>query len=572
MIESESEFVYHTSCPRCTERGEDTDGDNLAVYDDGHGYCFACSYYVDKADVELSDSVHTTIFEPPTSFVPLQGTPDNLPARKISAKTTKEYGYFQSGDVQVANYYFKNTLVGQKVRTRDKDFYWNPKGRYARELFGQHLCKHGGKMLVITEGEIDAMSVKEVMKTWPAVSIYGGAKAAVRNIKDNLEFVVSYDKVILCFDQDEEGQNAALAVAQMLPPGKAYIAKLPYKDANKCLQEGAIKELYNAIWEAKLYSPDEVLHVSQIETNNDIEDLEVWEFPWDSVTEFLLGHRPGEITLYTSGTGSGKTTILKEIAHGHLDAGRSVGLIMLEESPEETKDDMISYLVGKPIRSLRAAQVMNKLREKMGKPPIQVDFVDPLSDDDYFNAKKKLEATNLYIYDHLGNKGMQNLLSRIEYMATTLDVDIIVLDHITAAATGLINSGNNQHSDDERRLIDDMMKEFRSIAVRTGVHIAIVSQLKKTSKAYEEGDRITLQDLRGSGSLSSVPNVVVALERNRQSTNDLVANTTLFRVLKNRLTGRAGIAAALYYSRETGKLQEVPFTMDQDGEIQLQGF
>lgn len=567
---TDSEFAYHTVCPRCEQSGHDESGDNMAVYDDGHGYCFRCQLYMDKADVELSDSM---IAEPvaPKNFDPIVGTPGNLSARRISAKVAAEYGYFQKGDQQIANYYWKNELVGQKIRTRDKDFYWNPGGKYARELFGQNLCKYGGKMLVITEGEIDAMSVKEVMKTWPAVSIYSGSAGAVRDIKANLEFVVSYDKVVICFDEDEPGQKAAKAVAQMLPPGKAYITKLPYKDANECLKQGEIKGLYNAIWEANLYSPDEIMHVSQVQTTNNIEEMEVWEFPFDHLTEFLLGQRPHEITLWTSGTGSGKTTILKEIIFGHLEAGRSVGAIMLEESPQETKDDMISYIVGKPIRSLRAAKVMNSLREVMGKPPINIGVIDDVSDEEYAEACKKLEGTSLYIYDHLGNNGMQNLISRIEYMATTLEVDVIILDHITAAAAGLVGLQGGNDGGDERRLIDDLMKELRAISVRTGVHIDIISQLKKTQKAYEEGDRITLQDLRGSGSLSSVPNTVVALERNRQSPDHFVANTTIIRVLKNRLTGRAGVASALYYDEKTGKLSEVPFVMDEDGEVQLMG-
>ena len=97
----------------------------------------------------------------------------------------------------------------------------------------------------------------------------------------------------------------------------------------------------------------------------------------------------------------------------------------------------------------------------------------------------------------------------------------------------------------------------------------MVSQLKKTNKAYEEGDRITLQDLRGSGSLGSVPNTVIALERDRQNSDDRLANTTTVRVLKNRLTGRAGVASALYYDRGTGRLREIVFALDDTGQIML---
>ena len=147
-------------------------------------------------------------------------------------------------------------------------------------------------------------------------------------------------------------------------------------------------------------------------------------------------------------------------------------------------------------------------------------------------------------------------------MAVSLGVDVIVLDHITAAATGLMNADSDYDGgSSERLLIDNIMKQLRSLVSRTGVRIDVVSQLKKTQKAYEEGDRITLQDLRGSGSLASVPNVVVALERDRQN------NTTIVRVLKNRLTGRAGVASCLYYDHGSGRLRELDFAMDDEGSI-----
>ena len=119
----------------------------------------------------------------------------------------------------------------------------------------------------------------------------------------------------------------------------------------------------------------------------------------------------------------------------------------------------------------------------------------------------------------------------------------------------------------ERLIIDAMMRDMRALAVRTGVHIDVVSQLKKTDKAFEEGSRITMQDLRGSGALASVPNTVVALERDRQSPNNQTANTTTVRVLKNRLDGRSGIASAIYYSHDTGRMEETEFVVEESGNI-----
>lgn len=44
-----SESCYHvknTVCPKCRELGNDKAGDNLAVYSDGHSWCWSCGYHV----------------------------------------------------------------------------------------------------------------------------------------------------------------------------------------------------------------------------------------------------------------------------------------------------------------------------------------------------------------------------------------------------------------------------------------------------------------------------------------------------------------------------------------------
>jgi twinkle protein len=50
---------------------------------------------------------------------------------------------------------------------------------------------------------------------------------------------------------------------------------------------------------------------------------------------------------------------------------------------------------------------------------------------------------------------------------------------------------------------------------------------------------------------------VVALERNQQAEDEIEANTTTIRVLKNRYTGDTGISCQLHYDRETGRMTEV---------------
>ena len=312
-------------------------------------------------------------------FVPASGSFMDLEDRCITEKTCRIYGYQVKSvgdkEYQIANYYRGGELIGQHVRGPNKDFKWKGTSKGA-ELFGQNLWKSaGGKRLVITEGEIDCMTVNQVLGgTWPVVSIPNGAQSAAKAIKDNLEFVNSYSEVVLCFDMDEPGRKAAMEVAELLPPGKCKIVKLPYKDANECLQNAQTKQLVSAIWEAQAYAPDEILHISKIADAVDtLVDTRVYPFPYDGLSEFLIGQRSGEITLWCSGTGSGKSTILRELMHHHLEEDRSVGCIMLEEAPQETMDDMISLMLNKPVRAIRAMRMMNDLRIKMGKKPLNME-------------------------------------------------------------------------------------------------------------------------------------------------------------------------------------------------------
>jgi twinkle protein len=491
----------------------------------------------------------------------------DLPHRKLSADTCRHYNYLVGSDgSEIAGYWRDGKLIGQKIRRQGKKFACLGE-MTSPPLFGQHLWRVGGKRIVVTEGEIDCLTIAQAQDCkWPVVSLPTGAPGAAAAIKASYDFISSYDEVVLCFDNDDPGREAAKQVAEILPPGKAKIVTLPRKDANEMWLAGEGRQLITCLWEAQAYRPDGILHVKDVPQGKNA-SIEVWEFPWPTLTDFVIGQRGGEITLWTSGTGSGKSTIIRELAVHHLLNDRPVGMIMLEESPSETVDDIVSLFVNKPVRRTFAFKALNQLRENTGKPTLAPDFDASLTDEEYNLTRVMVDNLPLYIYDHMGSSGYDNLLARIEYMAVGLGCKVIILDHITAAIAGMISDSDEGGS--ERLMIDDMMKKLRSIVERTGVHLDIISQLRKpsTGKGYEEGARITLQDLRGSGSLSSVPNTVIALERDRQHTDKVTANTTVVRILKDRFTGQSGIATALHYNYETGRLVEVPFAINEDGEI-----
>ncbi len=561
MEHGDTFVIGRERCPRCEENGRDNSGDNLARYNDDHAYCYSCKYY-EKGDGSMKEP------PPKADFKIRSGTYRDLSDRRLEETTLRKYGYQvidseAVGEVHLNSYYNSdNKVIAQKFRqVEGKQFKWTGEPRLAG-LFGQHLFE-GGKKLTITEGELDAMSVYQVNGGWPVVSLNNGVGNVEKNIKDNLEWLCRFDEIVIMFDNDKPGREAASIAAQLLPPGRVKIATLPYKDANECLVHKCSKDIISATWQAKLYSPDEIIHISDVEADDAVHQKKVWPYPWRDMTRKVVGQRSAEIVLWGSDTGSGKSTVVRELAIHHVEQGRGVGMIMLEESPDETKKDLISLMINAPVREINAMKMLNEMYISMDEEPehLYKDY----HQEDYEKAEAKLDGYPLHLYNHLGHSAYSNVLARMEYMAVSLELDVIILDHVTALATGLMADNGK---DNEVQMTDQLMKDLRSLVERTGVHIDLVAQLRKTpGKSYADGDHIDLEDFRGSKSLTSVPNMIFGMERRAQEPDPFVANCTGIRCLKNRLTGKRSVVAGLFYNHITGRLEEADYTVvkNEDG-------
>jgi len=85
-----------------------------------------------------------------------------------------------------------------------------------------------------------------------------------------------------------------------------------------------------------------------------------------------------------------------------------------------------------------------------------------------------------------------------------------------------------------------------------------VSHLKRPdSKGHEEGAATSLAQLRGSGAIAQLSDMVLGLERNGQADDEKERNTTRVRVLKNRFSGTTGKACSLLYNHVSGRMKEI---------------
>jgi len=522
---NDSEIMeMHIPCESCGS------SDGACLYSDGHTYCFVCQKVTKgRSGVEsMVTKRHKVSNVIPQASLVLQP----LKARGITRETCAKYGYYMSRvkdeSVQVANYVHEGTVVAQKVRWADKSFMTF--GKMPDIFFGQNLF-HGGKKLVVVEGEIDALSLSQAQgNKYPVVSIPKGSQGAKKVFSAQLAWLESFDEVITMFDMDEPGREATKSVQGLLSPGKLKEATIPLKDANEMLKAGRVEELLRAVWNAETYRPDGIVQGKDLfeATEKLLTNEEGIPLPWNiPANEMIKGIRTSELTMVTAGSGIGKTTFCRAIGHFFgTQKNIKVGCVFLEESPARTAQGLMSCTAHQPLHITG----------------------ENLSVDDRKQIfAETFDSGNFVMYDHFGSIEGDNLISQIRYLAVAEGCKFVILDHISIAISGL--EGEN-----ERRIIDNLMTKLAALTQETGVGIIAISHLRKADakgKSHEEGGKISLDDLRGSGALKQLSFTILALERNQQAESAIEKNIIRVRVLKCRYTGDTGVGGYLWYDKKT---------------------
>ena len=178
---------------------------------------------------------------------------------------------------------------------------------------------------------------------------------------------------------------------------------------------------------------------------------------------------------------------------------------------------------------------------------------------------KVFEDDRVFIHAHFGTNEIDDIFAKLRYLIVGCDCKWVVVDHLHMLVSALGEG-------DERRAIDNIMTRLRSLVEETGAGLILVSHLRRVdgNKGHENGIEVSLSHLRGSNSIGQLSDCVIALERNQQSDDADEARTTRLRILKSRYTGDVGMATALMYDKETGRLSESFDTEFEVSETQTQ--
>ena len=516
-------FKYHTSCDKCGS------SDARAVYENDSSYCFSCGAW---SKLDGHETGHKKESKMSKDLVPFES--QDLIKRKIPETICRQFKYGVGVDkggvkVQVASYFDKDKqVVGQKLRYADKNFRFVGDNKSAG-FFGQQLWGNTGKKIVITEGEIDALSYATATDgKYPVVSLKNGASSAKREIASQIEWLNGYDEIYLWFDNDQAGREAVEEVTTLIPAEKLRIIRsAEYKDANEVLTYKGKAGVMSCFYNAERYKPDDIVMPLDI-IDTVAEPIQVgFPYYYQTLTNLLYGRRFGEIVTVGAGVSVGKTDfIMSQVAHD-IKQGWKVATFMLEQSVKET--------------ILRVAGKVDGIHYHL--PNAEFD-------------KEKLKKTvgdmqgNLFMFDNFGSNTWEAIREKIRYMNYNYDTRIFYIDNLTAL---------NSHAADERRNLDSLMAEVAGLAKELDVWIMLVSHLNppKSGASHEAGGKTEQNQFTGSRAIMRWSYCMLGIERNTLHEEPEERNKGLIRVLKDRFSGSAtGRTVGFYYDKETGIVHE----------------
>ena len=485
-------------CPSCNS------SDAYTEYDNGY-YCFSCR------KSEMKKESPKLVINNETKIIPVRGLLEsslrhyNIVTEISNGEPTRTIFTYANG--------------AQKIRKFHEKAFQQFGPSHTAGVFGKDKFDPGSKQsIVITEGEYDAVALYQVCNGRSACVSVQNASTAKRDCKLDYDYINSFDKVILAFDNDGPGREAKAKVSSLFDPRKLLTIKFnKYKDANEYLIQGAGDELYK-LWEnASKDTPDGIVH-----SFRDVEKAlsehkqhKIASYPFECLENSLFGLHKGELVLFKGMEGIGKTEIFRAMEYHVLKTTEhNIGIIRLEETLGDTIRGLATY-------HLQAPAMM----ENSG-----------VSNDDVMNAYRDIvkgSQERLFIQSGFDSDDPDVILSNIRYLVSGCDCKVIFLDHLSMLVTGLEN-------DDERKKLDYIVTYLKKMAIELGFCLVTIMHVNDNGQT------------RSSRYPPKIANTVVHMDRDIRHPDPFERKKLSFVVEKGRGQGsKTGPVGSVYYDNET---------------------
>lgn len=378
-------------------------------------------------------------------------------------------------DAVILPYLRDGELVNTKTRSIAEKKMWQAKDAEPC-LYGWQLIDPKARSVVITEGEIDAMTLHQ--NGIAALSCNQGA-GNHQWIDSDWERLLRFSDIVVCYDGDDAGQKGAREVINRLGMERCRLARLPYKDANEMLLAGASDDDFRMYIDgAQPLDPDELVSASVFVDEVISELYPVDDVPTSPALFVGMDHewvrfRPGEVSVWTGFNGHGKSQFLGQAMLGMARLDERVLIFSGEMTPRK----LLSRLT----------------RQAAGTDKPTLSFVRTIGQ--WF-------ADRLWVYRHVGAVDSHRLLDVFAYGARRYGIrhfvidSLMMLDDVPEEGKGALEA--------QRKF----MVRVAAFAKQYGAHVHLVAHPKKGD---DERNGPGKQEVSGSAKITNMADNVLSV-------------------------------------------------------------
>ena len=440
--------------------------------------------------------------------------------RGITAKTMEEFDVVTDDFTQEYTY----PSGGKKVRMLADKKFFTKDGFKGDELFGMNLFPAGcSKFVTITEGEVDAMSAWQMLKsnwTTPVVSLPSAtpSKKLWENCKDWLD---SFEKIILSVDNDEAGNNVADRMSRLFPNKVYRVDHGQYKDANDFLQAGKAQDFKSSWWKPIKHTPENVINTADqfLKLYEDTPEHVYVPTGIQALDDKILGLMQGHFTMFKAPTGIGKTELMRYLEYQMLQRDIPIATWHLEETKLRSLLGLASYHMNDNVTR------RDLIEEKGVDREVREAIVD------------LTKGENLYQF-YLGDgQGADELCDQIRFFSQACDCKFVFFEPIQDVITGTEESKEQQ--------LADLSVRLSKLAAELNIGIVSIGHTNENG------------DFKYCKMIGQRASVIVNLHRDKESEDIEERNTTYLKIEKNRPSSEEGFAGKLKFNYDTFTLREV---------------
>lgn len=349
------------------------------------------------------------------------------------------------------------------------------------------------------------MSAYQIIGSETAAVSVRNAATAKSDCTREYDYINSFDKIVINFDNDDPGQDAAKKVASLFDFKKVYNLCLEKgKDANEYLDNEMSQEYYQAWKGVKRYTPDNLLTtMSEFKKAlSEQREEKLVNYPFQGLQSKLYGIHEGEVVIVKGEEGLGKTELLRAIENQVFKTtAHNIGIIHLEESNSTTLRAMTGYFTGTPVMSPEMPApdeyVLKVLEEIVG------------ANEDRFILHSSFDVED-----------EDRFIDNIRFMVSAHSCKLVFFDHISWLATG-----SEDKDGDERKKLDRISQRLKLLAKELKFALIMISHVNDNGQT------------RGSRNITKVANTVIHLSRNKLTDDETERNKLNFMIEKARLPG-----------------------------------